>query len=167
MKTKTLHPHFKSLFNNYRDMKRFLLSIKQMPTPEGVQAGKDVANYGLYWRNESWALVYYVVEDDKQMTRLWSLRTGDITVAREIRDSIRTALDLHKSPPRVTGLRGARWIVDNPKSLEGLRVTVSVTAPGKNRRFISVGNLTCVDKALAWRENAARDYMKNSGLTAP
>lgn len=164
MRTQLLPEHFRNLFANAKELRFFLQRIKKLPQPKNVQADKDPKNFGLYFKSGSWNLIYYAEDYGNALaTRMWSLRTEDVVLAREIRDAIRDVLNFAAEPPRFSGLRGARWILEHPNSMEGIRVVVTVKAPGKNKKFETTGSSESLKKAMEWRLEAAEKYLRDAG----
>lgn len=164
MKLSKLHKHLKRLFPNSTELKRFLRSVKKMPQPENTHPGKVQEDFGLFLKDGNWNLIYYIREDGGFQTRMLSLKTQDIYLCREVRDSLLEVTGLKQNKLAVTGLRGARWAVANPESLEGIRVIVYVRGPERGRKFTSTDSADSITKALQWRTGAAKSYLKRCGV---
>lgn len=159
-----VNSQFRALFPTEQHLRVFLNRIKAMPRESNVQPPKLPEDFGLFWKDNSYSLIYYIKDEGSLVTRHISLKTESVYEARAMRDSVIAATGTSERKFAASGLRGARWVADNPYGMEGVRVTVRINGPERQRIFKASGDncATVVEKALEWRRKAAKDYIKKN-----
>lgn len=163
-KLSLLTPAVITLFGGDKQAAAFLRKVKAMPRQENVQPPKLPEDFGLFYKDGSYQLVYYIKDGGKLVTRHLSLKTESICDAREMRDAVIAATGTSERKFAATGLRGARWVEANPHGMEGVHVTVRINGPERQRVFRASGDKAnnVIETAMQWRRDAAAKFIKDN-----